>query len=91
MELNYCIKPAINKPFSICSPTTIDSSHHEFNSDRSQLTIKSVTRSDYGEYICTAINKIAESSATITLHVFGLFTLIVHPLVSVNFGEVVLT
>lgn len=77
--------------FPPCRPTTIDSSRYQFNSDRSQLIIKSVTRSDYGDYICTAINKIAESSATITLHVFGLFMLIVRQLVSVDFGEVVLT
>uniref|UniRef100_A0A8P4K5D0 Neural cell adhesion molecule 3 n=1 Tax=Dicentrarchus labrax TaxID=13489 RepID=A0A8P4K5D0_DICLA len=51
-------------------PTTIDPSHHVFNSDRSQLTIRSVARADYGEYVCTATNKIAESSATIMLHVF---------------------
>ncbi|KAA8591520.1 hypothetical protein FQN60_016894 [Etheostoma spectabile] len=38
--------------------------------DRSQLTIRSVARADYGEYICTATNKIAESSATIMLHVY---------------------
>lgn len=31
----------------------------------------SVTRADYGEYVCTATNKIAESSATIMLHVYG--------------------
>lgn len=80
----------VTKAFSTCRPTTIDSSRHLFNSDRSQLIIKSVSRSDYGEYICTAINKIAESSATIMLHVFGLFMLIVHWLISVNFGKVVL-
>lgn len=51
-------------------PATFDSSHHQFNSDRSELTIRSVTRADYGEYICTATNKIAESSATIMLHVY---------------------
>uniref|UniRef100_A0A1A8S3Z0 Neural cell adhesion molecule 3 n=2 Tax=Nothobranchius TaxID=28779 RepID=A0A1A8S3Z0_9TELE len=42
----------------------------EFNSDRSELTIQSVGRADFGEYVCTATNKIAESSATIMLHVF---------------------
>ncbi|XP_036929812.1 neural cell adhesion molecule 1 isoform X2 [Acanthopagrus latus] len=51
-------------------PNSIDPSRHHFNSDRSQLTIRSVTRADYGEYVCTATNKIAESSATIMLHVF---------------------
>ncbi|XP_054477052.1 neural cell adhesion molecule 1 isoform X2 [Anoplopoma fimbria] len=51
-------------------PMTFDPSHHYFDSDRSQLTIRSVTRADYGEYICTATNKISESSATIMLHVF---------------------
>lgn len=54
-------------------PTTIDPSHQQFNSDRSQLIIRSVARADYGEYVCTATNKIAESSATIMLHVFGWF------------------
>ncbi|XP_031729619.1 neural cell adhesion molecule 1 isoform X1 [Anarrhichthys ocellatus] len=51
-------------------PATFDPSHHQFNSDRSELTIRSVTRADYGGYICTATNKIAESSATIMLHVY---------------------
>ncbi|XP_068179689.1 neural cell adhesion molecule 1 [Antennarius striatus] len=59
-------KPSINWTM----PMRFDPSHHLFNSDRSQLTIKSVARADYGEYICTAINKISESSATIMLHVF---------------------
>ncbi len=49
----------------------IDLSHHHFNSDRSELFIRSVARDDYGEYVCTATNKIAESSDTITLHVYG--------------------
>lgn len=56
-------------------PVSFDPSHHQFNSDHSQLTIHSVVRADYGMYVCTAINKIAESSATIMLHVFGWFTL----------------
>ncbi|XP_011603697.2 neural cell adhesion molecule 1 [Takifugu rubripes] len=51
-------------------PTTTDSSRHQFNSNRSQLIINSVTRSDYGEYVCTATNKIGESSGIIMLHVF---------------------
>ncbi|XP_030250929.1 neural cell adhesion molecule 1-like isoform X2 [Sparus aurata] len=51
-------------------PNSIDPSRHHFNSDRSQLTIRSVTRADHGEYVCTATNKIAESSATIMLYVF---------------------
>ncbi|XP_070407830.1 neural cell adhesion molecule 1-like [Nothobranchius furzeri] len=51
-------------------PVPFDPSHHQFNSDRSELTIQSVGRADYGEYVCTATNKIAESSATIMLHVF---------------------
>ncbi|XP_061802840.1 neural cell adhesion molecule 1 [Nerophis lumbriciformis] len=51
-------------------PVFYDPSHHKYNSDRSQLTIRSVVRDDYGEYVCTATNKIAESSATIMLHVF---------------------
>ncbi|XP_049585296.1 neural cell adhesion molecule 1 isoform X2 [Syngnathus scovelli] len=44
--------------------------HHQFNSDSSQLTIRSIVREDHGEYICTASNKIGESSATAILHVF---------------------
>uniref|UniRef100_A0A8C8DJJ2 Neural cell adhesion molecule 3 n=1 Tax=Oryzias sinensis TaxID=183150 RepID=A0A8C8DJJ2_9TELE len=59
-------KPSIN--WSL--PVTFDLSRHHFNSDRSQLILNSVVRADFGEYICTAINKIAEDSATFTLHVF---------------------
>ncbi|KAM9852400.1 neural cell adhesion molecule 1 isoform 2-T2 [Aulostomus maculatus] len=51
-------------------PVPFDPLHHQFNSDRSQLTIWSVVRSDFGEYVCTATNKIAESSQTLVLHVF---------------------
>ncbi|XP_065813936.1 neural cell adhesion molecule 1 [Labrus bergylta] len=51
-------------------PMLFDSSHHQFNSDHSQLTIRSVARVDYGEYVCTAKNKISESNATIMLYVF---------------------
>lgn len=51
-------------------PTTFDPSRHQYNSDRSQLTMRSVVRADYGEYVCTATNKLAESSKTLTLHVY---------------------
>ncbi|XP_058503997.1 neural cell adhesion molecule 1 [Solea solea] len=51
-------------------PRTFDPSRHLFNSDRSQLTILSVAQADYGEYVCSATNKISEDSATIMLHVF---------------------
>lgn len=55
-------------------PTSLDPSRYHFNSDRSQLVISRVVRADYGEYVCTATNKIAESSATLMLHVFGPFS-----------------
>ncbi|KAG7474878.1 neural cell adhesion molecule 1-like [Solea senegalensis] len=51
-------------------PRTFDPSRHLFNSDRSQLTILSVARADYGEYVCSATNEISEDSATIMLDVF---------------------
>lgn len=51
-------------------PVPLDTFRHQFNSDRSQLSILAVSREDYGEYVCTASNKIGESTATITLHVF---------------------
>ncbi|CAJ1062054.1 neural cell adhesion molecule 1 [Xyrichtys novacula] len=51
-------------------PTKFDPSHHHYNSDKSELTIVSVARADYGEYICTTRNKISEDSATALLHVF---------------------
>ncbi|XP_044062563.1 neural cell adhesion molecule 1 isoform X2 [Siniperca chuatsi] len=66
-----CLVDGLPKPnITWTMPVTFDPSRHQFNSDRSQLTIRSVARADYGEYICTATNKIAESSATIMLHVF---------------------
>ncbi|XP_041799199.1 neural cell adhesion molecule 1 isoform X2 [Chelmon rostratus] len=66
-----CLVDGLPKPnITWTMPITIDPSRHHFNSDRSQLTIRSVARADYGEYICTATNKISESSATTTLHVF---------------------
>ncbi|XP_070691990.1 neural cell adhesion molecule 1 [Pempheris klunzingeri] len=66
-----CLVDGVPKPnITWTMPLTFDSSHHQFNTDRSQLTIRSVARADYGEYICTAINKIAESSAAFMLNVF---------------------
>ncbi|RVE62475.1 hypothetical protein OJAV_G00157360 [Oryzias javanicus] len=66
-----CLVDGLPKPIiNWTLPVTFDPSHHRFNSDRSQLTINSVVRADFGEYICTATNKIAENSATFMLHVF---------------------
>ncbi|KAM4633821.1 neural cell adhesion molecule 1 [Polymixia lowei] len=65
-----CLVDGLPKPnISWTMPVKYDPSHHHFNSDRSELIIKSVARGDYGEYVCTAKNKLAESSATIMLHV----------------------
>ncbi|XP_072250828.1 neural cell adhesion molecule 1 isoform X2 [Leuresthes tenuis] len=66
-----CLVDGLPKPNITWSmPVAFDPLHHRFNSDRSQLTIQSVVRADFGEYVCTATNKIAENSATIMLHVF---------------------
>ncbi|KAM9352827.1 neural cell adhesion molecule 1 [Symphorus nematophorus] len=66
-----CLVDGLPKPnITWTMPMTTDPSRHHFNTDRSQLTIKSVDRADYGEYVCTATNKIAESTDTILLHVF---------------------
>ncbi|KAL0171416.1 hypothetical protein M9458_031727, partial [Cirrhinus mrigala] len=52
-------------------PSTFDDSRYKYNSDKSELTISAVTRSDFGEYICIATNKIGENSATFILDVSG--------------------
>nr|XP_046256510.1 neural cell adhesion molecule 1 [Scatophagus argus] len=66
-----CLVDGLPKPnITWTMPVPIDPSHHQFNSDRSQLTITSVAREDYGEYVCTAANKISENSASFTLHVY---------------------
>ncbi|XP_047191993.1 neural cell adhesion molecule 1 isoform X1 [Scophthalmus maximus] len=66
-----CLVDGLPKPnITWNMPSKFDPSHHRFNSDSSELTIRSVAIADYGEYICTAVNKIAEDSATIVLHVF---------------------
>ncbi|KAK2844252.1 hypothetical protein Q5P01_010911 [Channa striata] len=66
-----CLVDGLPKPnITWTMPVVFDPSHHRFNSDRSQLTIRSVARPDFGEYVCTATNKIAENSAVMMLHVF---------------------
>ncbi|CAK6954324.1 neural cell adhesion molecule 1 [Scomber scombrus] len=66
-----CLVEGHPKPnISWSMPVLYDPSRHQFNSDRSQLTIQSVARADYGEYVCTASNKISDSSDIIMLHVF---------------------
>ncbi|KAB5532960.1 hypothetical protein PHYPO_G00126080 [Pangasianodon hypophthalmus] len=66
------------------TPETSDSSRYLYNSDKSKLTIPGVARSDFGRYVCSAVNKIGEDSATFTLDVSEL------PLVSLSQSEVVL-
>ncbi|XP_053737229.1 neural cell adhesion molecule 1 [Synchiropus splendidus] len=66
-----CLVDGLPKPnITWNMPVPFDWAHHHFNSDRSQLTIKSVVRADLGEYVCTATNKIGENSATFMLHVW---------------------
>ncbi|KAB5513303.1 hypothetical protein PHYPO_G00249670 [Pangasianodon hypophthalmus] len=66
------------------TPETSDSSRYIYNSDKSKLTIPGVARSDFGRYVCSAVNKIGEDSITFTLDVSEL------PLVSLSQSEVVL-
>ncbi|XP_051577651.1 neural cell adhesion molecule 2-like isoform X2 [Myxocyprinus asiaticus] len=51
------------------TPSPFDNSRYKYNSDRSELIISAVTRSDFGEYVCTATNKIGENSAIFILDV----------------------
>ncbi|XP_067304106.1 neural cell adhesion molecule 1-like [Pseudorasbora parva] len=50
-------------------PSTFDNSRYKYNTDKSELTISAVTRSDFGKYVCTATNKIGENTATFILDV----------------------
>ncbi|XP_064802105.1 neural cell adhesion molecule 1-like isoform X2 [Oncorhynchus masou masou] len=65
-----CLVEGVPQPNIIWTvPDSSDESRYKYNSDKSELVISSVVRSDYGEYICTAKNKISESSAMIMLDV----------------------
>ncbi|XP_070993962.1 neural cell adhesion molecule 1 isoform X3 [Oncorhynchus clarkii lewisi] len=65
-----CLVEGVPQPNIIWTvPDSSDESRYKYNSDKSELIILSVVRSDYGEYICTAKNKISESSAMIMLDV----------------------
>ncbi|XP_029477691.2 neural cell adhesion molecule 1-like isoform X2 [Oncorhynchus nerka] len=65
-----CLVEGVPQPNIIWTvPDSSDESRYKYNSDKSELIISSVVRSDYGEYICTAKNKISESSAMIMLDV----------------------
>ncbi|XP_056618395.1 neural cell adhesion molecule 2 isoform X2 [Triplophysa dalaica] len=61
------------------TPSTSDKSRYNYNSDKSELTISGVTRSDFGEYICTATNKIGDNSATLILDVSERPTVLLDP------------
>ncbi|XP_036414026.1 neural cell adhesion molecule 1-like [Colossoma macropomum] len=50
-------------------PSTSDSSRYIYNSDKSELIIPAVARSDFGEYACTASNKLGDDSAAFILDV----------------------
>lgn len=52
-------------------PDTSVSSRYIYNSDKSELIIPGVSRSDAGKYICNAVNKIGRDNATLTLDVIG--------------------
>ncbi|XP_067093246.1 neural cell adhesion molecule 1 isoform X1 [Osmerus mordax] len=78
-----CLVEGLPKPnISWTLPDTFDTTRHQFNSDRSELTLYSVVRKDYGEYVCTAKNKISENSAMIMLDVSE------HPVVVLSQEEV---
>nr|XP_055067116.1 neural cell adhesion molecule 1 isoform X1 [Misgurnus anguillicaudatus] len=65
-----CLVKGVPTPtISWITPSTFDESRYQYNSDKSELTISAVTRSDFGEYVCTATNKIGENSARFILDV----------------------
>ncbi|XP_010883381.2 neural cell adhesion molecule 1 isoform X1 [Esox lucius] len=77
-----CLVEGVPKPnITWKIPDTSDESRYKYNSDKSELTILSVVRHDYGPYTCVAKSKIGESSATIMLDVSE------HPLAVLNQTE----
>ncbi|XP_066533654.1 neural cell adhesion molecule 1 isoform X2 [Hoplias malabaricus] len=65
-----CLVSGFPKPtISWTNPATSDSSRYIYNSDKSELIIPAVTRSDLGEYVCTAANKLGDASDTYILDV----------------------
>uniref|UniRef100_H2ZSB0 Neural cell adhesion molecule 1 n=1 Tax=Latimeria chalumnae TaxID=7897 RepID=H2ZSB0_LATCH len=55
-----------------------DSGKYTFNTDKTELKLTSVEKSDEGEYTCKAKNKLGEAQKTLKLHVF------VKPVVTMN-------
>ncbi|KAL1259968.1 hypothetical protein QQF64_010545 [Cirrhinus molitorella] len=65
-----CLVKGVPTPnISWIIPSSFDDSRYKYNSDKSELTISAVTRSDFGEYVCTAVNKIGENRASFILDV----------------------
>uniref|UniRef100_A0A8B9JBY3 Neural cell adhesion molecule 3 n=1 Tax=Astyanax mexicanus TaxID=7994 RepID=A0A8B9JBY3_ASTMX len=65
-----CLVTGIPKPtITWTMPSTSDSSRYIYNSDKSELTIPAVARSDSGEYVCTGSNKLGEDSRAFILDV----------------------
>ncbi|KAI4893836.1 hypothetical protein NFI96_020825, partial [Prochilodus magdalenae] len=65
-----CLVAGVPKPIiSWTTPPTSDSSRYIYNSDKSELIIPAVARSDFGEYVCTAANKLGDDSAAFILDV----------------------
>ncbi|XP_049323486.1 neural cell adhesion molecule 1 isoform X2 [Astyanax mexicanus] len=65
-----CLVTGIPKPnITWTMPSTSDSSRYIYNSDKSELTIPAVARSDFGEYVCTGSNKLGEDSRAFILDV----------------------
>ncbi|XP_072548435.1 neural cell adhesion molecule 1 isoform X2 [Salminus brasiliensis] len=65
-----CLVSGVPNPtISWTTPSTSDSSRYIYNSDKSELTIPAVARSDFGEYVCTGSSKIGEDNAEFILDV----------------------
>uniref|UniRef100_A0A8C1TDF0 Neural cell adhesion molecule 3 n=1 Tax=Cyprinus carpio TaxID=7962 RepID=A0A8C1TDF0_CYPCA len=65
-----CLVKGVPTPsISWTLPSTSDPSRHKYNSDKSELTISAVTRSDFGEYVCMATNTFGENTAKFILDV----------------------